>query len=106
MINLKHTVQRTGKRCFLLYGGPLIVAGHRTASCDAITLLGGINIAGGAVGRYPKYSIEEIFPSVTGHYFRRKGDVGKGPEDMRKLAGSLLDRIAAVPAVKNNRVFL
>ena len=93
------------KVLFIVWPEPLIVAGHRTAADDAITLLGGINIAGGAVGRYPKYSIEEIFHQSPDIIFVGKGMSGKGPDDMRKLAGSLLDRIAAVPAVKNNRVF-
>ena len=100
-----HSTAYGKKVLFIVWPEPLIVAGHRTAADDAIALLGGINIAGDAAGRYPKYSIEEIFHQSPDIIFVGKGMSGKGPDDMRKLAGSLLDRIANVPAVKNNRVY-
>jgi iron complex transport system substrate-binding protein len=93
------------KVLFIVWPAPLIAAGKNTAVDDAINLLGGINIAGGARGRYPKYSIEEIFHQSPDIIFIGKGMSGKGPEDMKKLSANFLSRIAGVPAVKNNRVF-
>lgn len=75
------------------------MAGPGTAINDAINLLGGINIAEDAKGRYPKYSIEEIM--------RRSPDViffGRG-KGMDKISGKLLKRLSSVPAVKNKKVF-
>jgi iron complex transport system substrate-binding protein len=93
------------KVLFIVWPAPLIAAGKNTAVDDAIKLLGGINIAGSAQGRYPKYSIEEIFHQSPDIIFIGKGMAGKGPEDMKKLSSNFLSRIASVPAVKNNRVF-
>ncbi|MBI4698801.1 MAG: cobalamin-binding protein [Nitrospirae bacterium] len=88
------------KVLFIIWPEPLVVAGPRTAVDDAINLLGGINIAGDAKSRYPKYSIEEII--------RRSPDViiiGKMREDIQKISGRLLERISTVPAVKNKKIF-
>jgi len=101
----EHGMAYRKKVLFIVWPEPLIVAGQRTAADDAIKLLGGINIAADAIGRYPKYSIEEIFHQSPDIIFVGKGMSGKGSEDMRKLSSGLLDRIAALPAVKNNRVF-
>jgi iron complex transport system substrate-binding protein len=101
----EHGTAYRKKVLFIVWPEPLIVAGQRTAADDAIKLLGGVNIAEDAVGRYPKYSIEEIFHQSPDIIFVGKGMSGKGAEDMRKLTSGLLDRLAALPAVKNNRVF-
>ena len=87
------------KVLFIIWPEPLIVAGPGTAIDDAINLLGGINIAKDAKGRYPKYSIEEIIrqsPDVI--FFGR----GKG---MDEISSRLLKRLSSVPAVKNKKVF-
>ncbi len=88
------------KVLFIIWPGPLIAAGPGTAIDDAINLLGGINIAGDAKSRYPKYSLEEIL--------RRSPDIifiGKGHRDMKKISSSLLKRLSHVPAVRNKKVF-
>ena len=87
------------KVLFIIWPEPLIVAGPGTAIDDAINLLGGINIAKDAKGRYPKYSIEEIIrqsPDII--FFGR----GKG---MDEISSRLLKRLSSVPAVKNKKVF-
>ncbi len=94
--------KKTGstKVLFIIWPGPLIAAGPGTAIDDAINLLGGINIAGDAKSRYPKYSLEEIF--------RRSPDIifiGKGYRDMKKISSSLLKKLSHVPAVRNEKVF-
>ena len=88
------------KVLFIIWPEPLIVAGPRTAINDAINLLGGINIAENAKGRYPKYSLEEIFRQSPDIIF-----IGKGHKDMEKLSSGLLKRLSNVPAVKNKKVF-
>ncbi len=99
----KFTTKKTanGKKVlFIIWPEPLIVAGPRTASDNAINLLGGINIAKNAKSRYPKYSIEEII--------RQSPDViiiGKMHEDIKKVSSRLLKRVSSVPAVKNKKVF-
>jgi iron complex transport system substrate-binding protein len=88
------------KVVFIIWPEPLIVAGPGTAISDAISLLGGINIADTAEVRYPKYSIEELI--------RRSPDIifiGKGHEDMKVLSERLLKRLGSVRAVKNGKVF-
>ena len=87
------------KVLFIIWPEPLIVAGPGTAIDDAINLLGGINIAKDAKGRYPKYSIEEIIwqsPDVI--FF----GMGKG---MDEISSRLLKRLSSVPAAKNKKVF-
>ncbi len=88
------------KILFVVWPEPLIVAGPRTAIDDAINLLGGINIAGNTKGRYPKFSIEEIFHQSPDIIF-----IGKGHEDMKKLSRRLLKRLSNIPAVKQGKVF-
>lgn len=88
---------------FVVWPEPLIVAGPGTAVDDAMGLLGRENAAvseGEHLSRYPKYSIEEAI--------RRRPDVlliGKGHEDIRRLSGRLIERLASTPAVRNGRVF-
>ncbi len=87
------------KVLFVVWPEPLIVAGPGTAVNDAISLLGGINIAEDTKSRYPKYSIEEII--------RRSPDIiffGRG-KGMDKISKKLLKRLTSVPAIKNNKVF-
>jgi iron complex transport system substrate-binding protein len=96
---------RREKVLFVVWPEPLIVAGHETAADDAISLLGGVNIAESARGRYPKYSIEEVIRQAPDIIFMGKGMTEKSSEDMKKLSGNLIDRIAGVPAVKNKKVF-
>lgn len=100
--NALHITQNSSLRkkvLFIIWPEPLIVAGPGTAIDDAINLLGGINIAKDAKGRYPKYSIEEIIrqsPDVI--FFGR----GKG---MDEISSRLLKRLSSVPTVKNKKVF-
>lgn len=85
---------------FIVWPDPLIVAGPGTAMDDAITMLGQQNIAADALSTYPKYSLEEVI--------RRAPEVlivGKGSGmDMREVSKGVLQRLASVPAVKNNAV--
>lgn len=88
------------KVLFIVWPDPLIVAGPGTAMDDAITMLGQENIAKDAVSTYPKYSLEEVI--------RRAPDVlviGKATGmDIRAVSKGILQRLASVPAVKNNAV--
>jgi iron complex transport system substrate-binding protein len=88
------------KVLFIVWPDPLIVAGPGTAMDDAITMLGQQNIAGDAVSTYPKYSLEEVI--------RRAPDVlviGKATGmDIRTVSKGILQRMASVPAIKNNAV--
>ncbi|UCD35445.1 MAG: cobalamin-binding protein [Nitrospiraceae bacterium] len=97
-------LKKTGKGkqhsvLFIVWPEPLIVAGADTAVNDALNLLGARNIAAGAQGRYPKYSLEEIFHQSPDIIF-----IGKG-EGMREISGGLLKRLSHVPAVKYGKVF-
>lgn len=88
------------KVLFIIWPEPLIVAGPGTAVDDAITLLGGKNLASRAKAPYPKYSMEEII--------RQSPDViiiGGGHVNMREISSKLLKRLRNVPAVKNEKVF-
>jgi iron complex transport system substrate-binding protein len=88
------------KVLFIVWPEPLIVAGRGTAIDDAITLLGGENIASKAQISYPKYSIEELIYQSPDVIF-----IGKGHINMNEVSRGLLKRIAIVPAVKNGAVF-
>lgn len=88
------------KVLFIVWPEPLIVAGRGTAIDDAITLLGGENIASKAKISYPKYSIEELIYQSPDVIF-----IGKGHINMNEVSRGLLKRIAIVPAVKNGAVF-
>jgi iron complex transport system substrate-binding protein len=91
---------KKNKVLFIIWPEPLIVAGRGTAIDDAITLLGGENIASKAKIPYPKYSIEEIIHQAPDLIF-----IGKGHANMEEVSKGLLRRIARVPAVKNRAVF-
>jgi len=91
---------RKNKILFIVWPEPLIVAGRGTAIDDAITLLGGENIASKAKISYPKYSIEEIIHQAPDAIF-----IGKGHILMKDVSRDLLEKIAMVPAVKNGKVF-
>ena len=100
MKGLKKDRAGEGKKVlFIIWPEPLIVAGPKTAVDDAINLLGAVNIAGNAIGRYPKYSLEEIFRQSPDFIFIGKG---KGMED---VSSGLLKKLAAVRAVRNGKVF-
>jgi iron complex transport system substrate-binding protein len=89
------------KILFIVWPEPLIAAGPRTAIDDAINILGAENIAGSAKGRYPKYSLEEIFRQSPDVIF-----IGKVMGDnIKKLSAGLLDRLSNVSAVKAGKVF-
>jgi len=88
------------KVLFIIWPEPLIVAGPATEIDDAITLLGGDNIASKARTSYPGYSVEEIIRQSPDVIF-----IGKGHKDMKEMSGGLLKKIASVPAVKNGHVF-
>lgn len=94
------TGQAKKKILFIVWPDPLIVAGPGTAMDDAITMLGQENIAGDAVSTYPQYSLEEAI--------RRAPDVlviGKATGmDIRAVSKGILQRMASVPAVKNNAI--
>jgi len=88
------------KVLFIIWPGPLIVAGSGTIVDDVITLLGAKNIASEAKTSYPKYSIEEIIhqsPDVI--------VIGKGHVNMEETSKGLLERISKVPAVENGAVY-
>jgi iron complex transport system substrate-binding protein len=84
------------KILYIVWPEPLIVAGPGTIIDDAISLLGDVNIAQGAVAAYPKYSVEEVI--------RQAPDViliGKGSGmDMVTVSRGLLKKMTSVPAVK------
>lgn len=88
------------KVLFIVWPEPLLVAGPGTAIDDAIALLGRKNMASSALSTYPKYSLEEVL--------RQAPDViviGKGTGmDMVEISRGLLERMTAVPAVRNNAV--
>lgn len=88
------------KVLFIIWPGPLIVAGPGTAVDDAITLLGHENIASKVKAAYPKYSLEEIIHQSPDVIF-----IGKGHTNMHEVSATLLKRIKSVPAVRNNKVF-
>lgn len=94
--------QQTAKNMKILYivwPEPLVVAGPRTAVDDAIHILGGINIAGKAKGRYPKFSLEEIVRQSPDVIF-----IGEG-RGMEEVSRGLLMRLDSLGAVKKGRVF-
>ncbi len=88
------------KILFIIWPEPLIVAGPGTAIDDAITLLGGKNIASGAKTSYSKYSLEEVI-----HHSPDIILIGRGHINMKEVSKGLLKRLAMVPAVKNGSVF-
>jgi iron complex transport system substrate-binding protein len=92
--------EKKKKVLFIIWPEPLIAAGPQTAIDDTINLLGAVNIAGEAKIRYPKYSLEEIYRQSPDIIF-----IGKGHKDMKKVAAGILNRLAHVNAVKNNRVY-
>lgn len=99
-IDYRLTTQKN-KVLFIIWPEPLIVAGPGTAIDDAITLLGGENIASSAKPSYPKYSVEEIVhqsPDVI--------IIGEGHADMnmKEISSRLIKRLKSVPAVKNKKV--
>jgi len=97
----RRIINSQGKRVlFIIWPEPLIVAGPGTAVDDAITLLGGKNLASKTRSPYPKYSMEEII--------RQSPDViiiGGGHANVREISSKLLKRLRNVPAVKNEKVF-
>ena len=100
--SFKSRHKNTAKKIlFIVWPEPLIAAGPRTAIDDAINILGAGNIAGKAKGRYPKYSLEEIFRQSPDVIF-----IGKAMgDDIQKLSTSLLGRLSNVSAVKKGKVF-
>ena len=88
------------KVLFIIWPGPLIVAGTGTVIDDAITLLGAENIAAKAKTSYPKYSIEEIIHQSPDVIF-----IGGGHINTKEVSRGLLKKMHSVPAVKNGYVF-
>jgi iron complex transport system substrate-binding protein len=88
------------KMLYIVWPEPLLVAGPGTAIDDAIQLLGHQNAASRAKTAYPRYSIEELIreaPEVI--------VIGKGSGmDMQAVSQGILKKLAAVPAVRNNRI--
>jgi iron complex transport system substrate-binding protein len=101
-LGIKNPPERKRRLLFIVWPEPLIVAGTGTVIDDAITLLGGENIAAGAKGTYPKYSVEEILHNSPDVILIGKG---QGHEDMEKVSKRLLDRLKNVSAVRNGKVF-
>jgi len=108
---MEHTIRRLGTKnsperkrrvLFIVWPEPLIVAGTGTVIDDAITLLGGENIAAGAKGTYPKYSVEEILHNPPDVILVGKG---QGHEDIEKVSKRLIERLQIVPAVRSGKVF-
>ena len=101
-LGIKNPPERKRRLLFIVWPEPLIVAGTGTVIDDAITLLGGENIAAGGKGTYPKYSVEEILHNSPDVILIGKG---QGHEDMEKVSKRLLDRLKNVSAVRNGKVF-
>ena len=95
----RHALAKRQKVLFIIWPDPLIVAGPRSITDDALRLLGVENIAGDTVSTYPKYSIEEILRRAPDIIF-----IGKG-NGMDRVSDSLLGRLKNVPAVRNGKVF-
>ena len=99
-ISVKRGTTKKKNILFIIWPDPLLVAGPGSIADDAITLLGGQNIAKDGKITYPKFSIEEVI--------RRSPDVifiGKGAGMMDKLSKGLLERLNKVPAVRDKRVY-
>jgi iron complex transport system substrate-binding protein len=86
---------------FIIWPEPLIAAGPNTEINDVISLLGGENIASKARVSYPSYSIEEILRDPPDIIF-----IGEGHPNAKQMSKDLLAKLAAVPAVRNGKVFL
>ena len=97
----KHLKTGMDKRkvLFVVWPNPLIVAGPDSVMDDAITLVGGKNIAAGARAEYPKFSIEEIIKRSPDTIF-----IGSG-KGMEEGVQGLLGRLRNVPAVMQKRIF-
>lgn len=91
---------RKAKVLFIIWPEPLIVAGPGTAIDDAINLLGHKNIGYKSKTSYPKYSIEEVIRQSPDVIF-----IGKGHAEIKGMSEGLLQKISAVPAVRNHKVF-
>jgi len=89
----------TKKILFIIWPEPLIVAGPGSITDDAITIIGGRNIAAKSRSAYPKYSIEEILTQAPDIIF-----IGRGI-GMEKVSQGLLKKLKSVAAIKNKRVF-
>ncbi len=89
------------KALYQLGLNPLVSAGKGTFSDSIITLAGGLNIASGMSGKYPRLSIEQVIlqqPEVI-----IVSTMGKPAPDSK-----LLDqwrRWVEIPAVKNGRIY-
>jgi len=88
------------KVVYIVWPEPLMIAGPGTAIDDAIVQLGLRNVASRAGSSYPRYSIEELIREAPEVIF-----IGKGSGmDMQAVSQGILKKLAAVPAVRNNRV--
>ncbi|MGO9380404.1 MAG: ABC transporter substrate-binding protein [Dissulfurispiraceae bacterium] len=99
-ISVKGGATKKKKILFIIWPEPLIVAGPGSIADDAISILGGQNIADETKITYPKFSIEEII--------RRSPDIifiAKGTGMMEKVSQGLLERLNKVPAVRNKKVY-
>jgi len=98
-ISVRGGTTKKRKVLFIIWPDPLLVAGPGSIADDAITILGGQNIADKTKIAYPKFSIEEII--------RRSPDIifiGKG-YGMEKVSQGLLERLNKVPAVRDKKVY-
>jgi len=97
----KHRGYQKRKILFVVWPEPLIVAGSGSIAHEAITILGGENIAAKAATSYPKYSLEEILRQSPDIIF-----IGKGMDkEMDKVSQGFLGRLRNAPAVRNKNVF-
>lgn len=88
------------KVMFIIWPGPLMVAGPGSITDDALRMLGVENIAGKTASAYPKYSIEEVIRRAPEIIF-----IGKGKNSMNEVSEGLLRRLKSTPAARNNKVF-
>jgi len=87
------------KAVFVVQSLPFMAAGKGTIMNDAFEILGMENIAAAGGSGYNKFSLEEIIRLAPDAFFFGKGD------GMGERAKPLLKRLAALPAVREGKVF-
>lgn len=105
-IRQRNVNRKTRSTLFIVWPEPLVVAGSDTHINDALTLLGLSNIAAGATGRYPKFSLEEvmrrspeiIFTATMGQDLDKESGMDGFMDKFKK-------RLSSVDAVRNDRVY-
>jgi len=95
-------VQKRPKVFYEIGTDPLITAGPGNFMDDLITTAGGINIAGDALGSWPRYSVEAVIMKnpdiiITSQYHTSSGE--------KKPSVSVWHRYRTIPAVLNGRIY-